>query len=335
MKYFVTGATGFIGGHLARQLRAQNHEVIALVRQPASAKDLAPSGVQLVQGDILQKDSLRAPMTGVDGVFHVAGWYKVGIRDTGQLMRINVEGTRNVLGLMQELQIPKGVYTSSVVINSDTHGKLVDESYRYDGPQLTVYDRSKWIAHYEVAEALIEQGLPLVIVMPGIVYGPGDSNLYHDGLVQYLRGQMAMVPAGLVSCPAHVDDVAQGHILAMDKGQPGQSYYICGDPLPYIEQLKLAEAITGIPAPKFQIPPALVKLSAVLMSLIEKIVPVPPLYSSENLRSSAGATYMADNSKAKRDLGYQPRPLAEGLRQTLEYEMAELEIQPPSLSVTR
>ena len=101
MKYFITGATGFIGGRLARQLREAGHEVVAVVRNPAKAQDLAQLGVTLHQGDVTDKESMRKPMSGVDGVFHVAGWYKVGVRDKSQAYAINVEGTRNVLELMK------------------------------------------------------------------------------------------------------------------------------------------------------------------------------------------------------------------------------------------
>src|SRR5690349_23783726 len=127
MKYFVTGASGFIGGQVARQLVAAGHEVVALVRTPGKADDLAKLGVQLHPGDITNKASLRAPMTGVDGVFHIAAWYKIGVRDKRDAEHINVQGTRNVLEMMRDLGIAKGVYTSTVAIFSDTHGQVVDE----------------------------------------------------------------------------------------------------------------------------------------------------------------------------------------------------------------
>ena len=122
MTYFLTGATGFVGGALARQLRDAGHDVRAVVRNPASAAALAAVGVSIHAGDITEKDSMRAPMTGVDGVFHVAGWYKLGIRDRAAAVAINIDGTRNVLELMRELNIPKGVYTSTLAVNSDTGG---------------------------------------------------------------------------------------------------------------------------------------------------------------------------------------------------------------------
>src|SRR3954453_11785026 len=125
MKYFITGATGFIGGHIARQLIGAGHEVRALVRTPAKAQELAALGARLYAGDVTEKESMREPMRGADGVFHVAAWYKVGARDKSVAEGINVGGTRNVLELMRELEIPRGVYTSTLAVNSDTHGQLV------------------------------------------------------------------------------------------------------------------------------------------------------------------------------------------------------------------
>src|SRR5262245_48963010 len=129
MKYFVTGATGFVGGALARKLRQAGHEVHASVRTPEKATELQDIGVKLFKGDVTDKESMRQGMTGVDGVFHVAGWYKIGVKDKSDGEKVNIQGTRNVLELMKELKIPKGVYTSTLAINSDTKGKLADENY--------------------------------------------------------------------------------------------------------------------------------------------------------------------------------------------------------------
>src|SRR5437016_494296 len=151
MKYFVTGATGFVGGRVVRQLIDAGHQVVVIVRNPAKAADLAELGIAVHQGDVTDKESMRAPMQGVDGVFHIAGWYKIGVRDTSEATSINVHGTRNVLELMRSLDIPKGVYTSTLAVFSDTCGRMVDESYRYDGAHLSEYDRTKWVAHYRIA----------------------------------------------------------------------------------------------------------------------------------------------------------------------------------------
>ena len=330
MKYFVTGATGFIGRRVAQQLRAAGHEVVTVARNPARAGDLGALGVEVRPGDITDRATLREPMTGVDGVFHLAGWNHLGVRDTAAAEPVNVAGTRNVLETMRDLGIPKGVYTSTVTVFGDTHGQLADESYRAGGPWLTVYDRTKWRAHYEVAEPLQRAGLPLVIVQPGPAYGPGDAGVLHDTFVQFLQGKLPMAPARTTLCLAHVDDVAQGHILAMERGTPGESYIIAGPPQTFIEIMALAAQISGVPAPKQHPPPGLLKGMAAVMGVVGAVVPLPPTYSGEMLRSIAGVTYLATNAKARRDLGYDPRPLAEGLRETLAAEMAALRMPVPA-----
>lgn len=329
MKYFLTGATGFIGGRVARQLVAAGHAVVAIARDPAKATDLADLGIAVHRGDVTEKESMRAPMTGVDGVFHIAGWYKVGVKDTRDGERINVGGTRNTLELMRELGIPKGVYTSTLAVFSDTHGRLVNESYRYDGPHLSEYDRTKWVAHYEVADPLIAAGLPLVIVLPGVVYGPGDTSSVRTILRQYLHRKLPAIPARTDFSWAHVDDIARGHILAMEAGTPGESYIIAGPEHTLADALDIAARITGITAPRFHIPPAAMKGIAALMGVVGRVLPVPPSYSAEYLRVGAGTTYIGDNTKARRALGYTPRLLEEGLRETLHHEMALLGLPIP------
>lgn len=326
MRYFLTGATGFIGGHVARQLVSEGHEVVALVRTPEKAAALAALGVALHKGDITDKESMRAPMTGVDGVFHMAAWYEVGVPDSSMAERINVQGTRNVLELMRELDIPKGVYTSTLAVFSDTQGKVVDESYYHkpaDGKWNSEYDRTKWLAHYEVAVPMMQAGLPLVIVQPGLVYGPGDESVAAMTLRSYLLRRLPISPQGTAFAWAHVADVTRAHILTMEKGQVGESYIIAGPVHTLMDALAIAERITGIPGPRLHPPLSLIRATAALTALVEKVVPLPMLYRAETLRSTA-ATYIASNAKAKRELGYEPRSLEEGLRETLAYEMKHL-----------
>lgn len=324
MKYFVTGATGFVGNHVVRQLVAQGHEVVVSVRSPEKATDLAELDVTITQGDVTEKESMRAAMQGVDGVFHIAGWYKIGVRDKSDAARINIQGTRNVLELMQELGIKKGVYTSTLAVNSDTHGVLVDETYHYHGRHLSEYDRTKWVAHYEVAEPMIAAGLPLVIVMPGLIYGPGDTSSVRTTLIQYLRRKLPLLPAKTAFSWAHVDDIARGHILAMEQGQVGESYIIAGPTYTMIEGMQLAQKITGIPMPRLRASPGMMKAMSATMGIVEKVFPVPADYSAEYLRISAGVTYIGSNAKARNELGYAPRPLEEGLAETLQHEMTLL-----------
>jgi nucleoside-diphosphate-sugar epimerase len=325
MKYLVTGATGFIGGRVARQLLAAGHEVITLARTPSKAQALVALGVKVHAGDITDKESLRTPMTGVDGVFHIAAWYKVGAREKSQAETINVGGTHNVLTMMKELGISKGVYTSTLTVFSDTKGQMVDESYTYTGTSfLSEYDRTKWKAHYEVALPMMQAGLPLVIVQPGLVYGPGDTSIIHQGWVNYLHGKLPILPSGTTYCWTHVDDTAHGHLLAMQRGKVGESYIIGGPKYSVIEAFTLAEQISGVRAPRLHPAPWMMKALASMIGLLDALFPLPEPYSAESIRSSAGVSYLGSNEKAQRELGYAPRTLEQGLPETLEYEMQQL-----------
>jgi nucleoside-diphosphate-sugar epimerase len=322
MEYFVTGATGFIGSHLVAQLVEAGHEVVALVRTPTKAADL-PDTVEVVHGDIRDRASLRDGMAGVDGVFHLAAWYEVGNPDVETAERVNVEGTRNVLGLVDELDVPKAVYTSTLGVFSDTGGKLVDESYRYDGPHVTTYDRTKWTAHYAVAEPMAEAGLPLVTVLPGFTYGPGDRGPSWSFWRTYLEGNLFAISRRTGACWGHVEDTARAHRRAMERGTVGEAYIIAGEPYTLVETFEIAESVTGIPAPR-TVPPAVFGLLARVAAAAERAVTPPPQFQSEPLRVLDGVTYWGDNAKATRELGLEHRPFEAGLAETLAYERAQL-----------
>lgn len=327
MHYFITGATGFIGGRLTDKLLRSGHQITALVRDPGKADDLGKKGVTLVEGDITNRDSMRNGMQGTDGVFHVAAWYKVGVKSPDLAYRINVEGTRNVLELMKELDIRKGVYTSTLAVFSDTHGEIVNENYRFTGKHLSIYDETKWKAHYEIAHPMMAAGLPLVIVQPGLVYGPGDTSTLEENLRLYLQGRLPMMPKETAFSWAHVDDIVTGHILAMEKGKPGEDYIICGPSHTFIEGMETAEKITGINPPRLRIGPGMIKLMARFMKPVNALFSLPPTYTPEGLRVVAGVTYLGDNSKARHELGYNPRPLKEGLKETLEHLMKKMQLE--------
>ncbi len=322
MRYCVTGATGFIGGEVARQLRAAGHTVTALVRDPARAEALHGLGVELQPGDLADRDALRRAMNGVDGVFHIAGWYKVGARDARAAEAVNVEGTRNVLAVMRELQVPKGVYTSSIIVHSDTRGRLVDETYRFSGEHLSVYARTKAAAHL-LAEQAGRDGLPLVTVQPSIVYGPGDTSSVRTTLHQLLRGRLPVMPAGTVFSWVHIEDVARGHLQAMEHGRPGESYILTGSAHGFDEVIRLAATTAGVAMPLFRAPAGLLRSVSRLVGLVEPLLPfpLPETYTAEGLRMTSGVTYIADGSKAERELGFRPRPFVAGMRATIEHEM--------------
>ncbi|HEX5216313.1 MAG TPA: NAD-dependent epimerase/dehydratase family protein [Vicinamibacterales bacterium] len=319
--YLLTGATGFVGGVLARQLVAAGHSLRAIVRTPGNAGALRELGVELHPGDVTDKASMRAPMTGVDGVFHVAGWYRLGVtaRDRAIAEATNVHGTRNVLELMRELRVPKGVYTSTLAVNSDTHGELVDENYRFDGRHLSIYDETKARAH-DVASEFIAGGLPLVIVQPGVIYGPGDTSSLKTTLLQFLQRKLPAIPARTAFCWAHVDDVAHGHVLAMQRGQAGRNYFICGPVHTMEEGLQVASEVSGVPMPRMRLRPGMMRAMSTVTAVIEQVVTLPADYASETLRAMAGTTYIGSNARAKAELGWTVRELRDGWAETVRYE---------------
>lgn len=318
MRYFLTGATGFLGGALARLLRTEGHDVVALVRDPAKGAGLTALGVALAEGDITAPETLRGPMAGADGVFHCAAWYRVGEKGArAKAEAINVEGTRHVLEAMRDLGIPKGVYTSSLAVFSDTRGHTVDETYRFTGRHHSLYDETKARAHYDVALPMMEAGLPLVILQPGAIYGPGDTSQLGDLFADFVAGKPVPIPKGVTFCWAHVDDVARAHLLAMERGTPGESYIVSGPCHTLEEAFEIAARLLGRRPPALRVPAGAMRAGAALMGVLERAVPVPDRFSAESLRVMTGASYRGSNEKARQALGYAPRSLAEGLRETL------------------
>lgn len=325
MKYFVTGATGLIGSHVVDELVRNGDEVIAVTRSASNATHL-PTSVTVVEGDITDKETLRAAIAGVDGVFHIAGWASVGPgpRNVATAERINVDGTRNVLELMAEYDIPKGVYTSTVGVHSLDGGRI-DESTAYDGPLPSVYLRSKWRAHHEVVAPMVADGLPLVTVLPGAVFGPRDRlvgsirGLFRD----YLQENLPVIPRGTGGPLDYVADTASGQVLAMEHGSTGEEYIVAGESHTFVEIFDVAEELTGIPAPR-AVSPRVFSALARVMAVAERVVEPPEPLQPERLRVFAGTNLTVDNSKATSELGIDFRSLEEGLAEYLAWEQDQL-----------
>jgi nucleoside-diphosphate-sugar epimerase len=321
MKVFVTGATGFIGSHLVPKLIARGYNVTCVVRDPKKAGALAKQGATLVAGDVTDRESMREPMRGSDAVFHLAGWYAFGVGrdDVKRMVSINVDGARNPLELAFELGVPKIVHTSTVGVFGNTHGRIVDETYRVGKEAMgSEYERTKWIAHHEIAVPLQQRGAPIVIVQPGGVSGPGDTSPHTEMYRYFFRRTPVMFGAKSGLTWAHVDDIAEGHILAMQKGKEGETYIIAGPAMTYKESMQAWEKITGIPAPKVWLPGWVASGMAKLVEVLEHAFGLRMTLSSEVLGSLADYTFWASAEKAKRELGWQPRPVEETFRETLE-----------------
>jgi dihydroflavonol-4-reductase len=329
MKAFVTGGTGFIGKHIVERLVMHGYAVTCLVRQPHKADELRKLGATITPGDITDRESMRKGMTGADIVFHCAGWYEIGVsRHAAELMeKVNVSGTENALGLAVELGIPKIVYTSTTAVFGNTYGIVVDESYQRNSPFESAYDRTKYQAH-AVAEHHIAQGAPIIIVMPAGVYGPGDHSMVATMVRLLLRRMVPILPgADTGHSFVYVEDVAEGHVLAAEKGRIGQSYILGGDVLTLGDVLQVVGRLAGVPAPFLYAGASIVAPLKPIVALLEKFMALPPMMSTETL-SFLGTTWWVSSKKAEQELGYTHRSIEEGMAETVSHEVVLLHNQP-------
>lgn len=323
MRVFVTGGTGFIGGEVVRQLRERGDEVVCLVRDPEKGEAIAKLGCELVAGDLSDAAAIRAGMEGCDAVIHAAAMYEVGIPASQRpaMYEANVAGTERVLRAALEAKVPKIVYVSTVGVFGNTGRKVVDESYVHPGREFSSYYEETKLQAHRIARRLIdEEGLPCVIVQPGGVYGPRDTSSIAALLDQFLSGRMLLLPfPELGICLSHVEDVAAGTLLALDKGKRGEAYVLSGPVTTVREAIGTVAAITGRKAPKHAIPVPLMRALTPLGPLVGRLMGQPPNLR-ELISSADGVTFWASHEKASRELGYSPRGMEEGLRQTLEAE---------------
>jgi dihydroflavonol-4-reductase len=320
VKVFVTGGTGFIGGEVVRQLRARGDEVVCLVRSPGKAMELTDLGCELVSGDLADAEAIRRGMEGCDAVVHAAAMYEVGIpaKQHPAMWEANVAGTEHVLSAAREAQVAKVVYVSTVGVFGNTHRQVVDESYEHPGREFTSYYEETKLEAHRIAKRMIADGLPGVIVQPGGVYGPGDTSQVADLLEQFFAGRMPLMPfPELGICLSHVEDIAGGILLALDRGRVGETYVLSGPVTTMREAVETVAAATGRRAPRYAMPTILLRALTPIGPLVGKLMGQPPNLS-ELISSADGVTFWASHEKASRELGYAPCGLEEGLRQTLE-----------------
>lgn len=321
MKVFLTGGTGFIGGETARQLRQRGDEVVALVRNPGKGAKLTRLGCELVAGDLSDEASLRKGMAGCDATIHAAAMYEVGIpaKQRPAMWEANVAGTERVMKAALAERIPRVVYVSTVGIFGNTHGRIVDESYENPETDFTsYYEETKLAAHKVVDRMVAEQDLPAITVQPGGVYGPGDTSQVADLLEQFFAGKLPLLPfPELGICMTHVEDIAGGILLGLDKGAPGETYVISGPATTMRGAIEMVAKLSGRKAPKRNLPTGLMKMMIPLGPVVGKVMGQPPNLR-ELISSGDNVTFWAGYEKAERELGYSPRGMEEGLRQTLE-----------------
>jgi dihydroflavonol-4-reductase len=319
VKAFVTGATGFVGSRVAVALRDRGDDVVCLVRNPAKADALRAAGCEIAEGDLSDAARIREAMRGADAVFHIAADYRVGMRTSEheRMTDTNVGGTTRVLDAAIDLGVPKVVYVSTIASFGNTKGRTVDETHEHPGDGFTShYERTKVEAH-RIAEARIAAGAPIVIVQPGGIYGPGDHSAVGAQIDQAAKGKLPAIAFPQLGLNmVHVDDVVAGILAAHDKGTPGEAYVLGGEQTTLGEVVRRSAEVGGRKPPRITIPTGVLKAMVPVAPLVTKAMGVGPNLR-ELISASDGVTYWATDAKARRDLGYAPRDLDTGLRQTI------------------
>lgn len=322
MKVLVTGATGFVGANLVRELLADGVEVRVLVRPSSDRRALAGLAVDVAVGDLLDPASLSAALAGVDILYHVAADYRLWALDPSVLYRVNVEGTRALLAAAEAGGVGRVVYTSSV----GTLGLPADGTPGTETTPVTIedmvghYKRSKFLAERE-AERAAARGLPVVIVNPSAPAGPWDWKPTPTGrmLVDYLRGRMlGYLDTGLNI--VHVRDVARGHILAAARGRPGERYILghAAGNLGLREMFERLAPYTGVAAPRRRLPYRGVLALAAACELVSRVTRREPLVSATAVRMAAKRMFF-DPGKAIRELGLPQTPVEVALRDAVDW----------------
>ncbi len=316
MSILVTGGTGFVGAAVVRALNARGEQPRCLVRRGSDRRNLEGLAVDPVEGDLADGESLDAALRGCHALFHIAADYRIWVRRPAAMLQTNVQGTRRLMELALRHGVQRVVYTSSVaVLGKAAASAPADEEtpVRLDD-MVGVYKRSKYLAEAEVRRLQREKGLPVVIVNPSTPIGPGDVKPTPTGrmVVAAARGRIpAFVETGLNV--VHVNDVAEGHLQAYEKGVLGERYVLGGENLRLGEILAQVAALRGAPAPRLRLPRRPLFPLAYAVEGWARLAGGPePLLTVDGLKMAAKPMYFT-SAKARQALGYGPRPACEAL----------------------
>jgi dihydroflavonol-4-reductase len=321
MKCFVTGATGFLGSHVARQLLSRGAELRLLVRPTSRVDNIADLPAERVVGDLRDLESLKRGMSGCEFVFHVAADYRLWTRNGQELYDSNVEGTRNVLAAARDSDVRRVIYTSSVAtMGFGNNGRLTDEKTPVTlSNMIGDYKRSKFMAEQIVIEAA-RGGQNVVVVNPTTPIGERDIKPTPTGriVVDFLRRKFpAYVDTGLNL--VDVADCAQGHLLAMEKAVPGERYILGGENLTLKQILDKLAAITGLPSPKVKLPYAVAYATGVVDTVVSgKMLKREPRVTLDAVRMGRKKMFIT-SAKAESELGWNPGPVDGALRRAVEW----------------
>lgn len=318
MRAFVTGGTGLIGRHLVDALLADGWEVTILTRDRARARDLEARGVHILEGDVT-RPRFNASLARADVVFHLAGLYEVGLRDFRRMIDVNVTGTGHVLAAARRENVGRVVFTSTAGVFGPTpRDRPATELSVVQTALPDPYVTSKVQAH-QLAVAEMHAGLPLTIVLPAAVFGPGDTGQLGRTLALLARGRLPRLPRGFgVNTWTHAADIAQGHVLAATRGKPGEMYLLGDRVLPIIEFYRKAAQASGVTPPIANVPMGLARLAARFSEANARFAGRTPTLSRAAL-DFAQVGIVVDASKARRDLGWAPALLEDRIRETMAW----------------
>lgn len=317
----VTGASGFIGSHVVRILLDQGVKVRALVQQGVPLQNLDGLDVEQIPGDLLDGDSLAAAVQGCDTLFHMAAIFDFWLPDPTLMYRVNVEGTVRLLRAAQAAGVERVIYTSSVASIGTLPGdEVADETVPFNNWAVADdYVLSKYIAEGEAIRFNLH-GLPVISVCPCFPFGAGDIAPTPTGLLiqRYVDGENPFVFRGGFNA-VNVKDVAWGHWLAAQRGRPGEKYILGGQNVTYREFADLTCKIAEVKAPKWEVNGDFFALMGRVNEWFARLTGIKPYVVEKGVKFIAGRHIFCDVGKARRELGYEPRPLEEGITEAVEW----------------
>ena len=320
MKTFITGGTGFIGTHLLKRLSQTEHELCCLVRKSGQVREIEKMGATLVSGDVTDKDSLLEGMIGCDWVINLANIYSFWEPNRGVFTDVNVEGTRNVMECALETGVSKVVHVSTTVV----YGRPVDCPFTEEssvGPvRFSEYARTKYAGDLIAWEFYEKKGLPLVMIYPGAVLGPGDPKATGQFIRDLMNRRLpAKVFQDSILTFVHVKDVAEATVRAAEKeNNVGEKYFVGKHQLSIREVSEMVSEISGAPLPKMSLPDSLVMANASLLTWLANLTKKPPMWNMavDQMRTMKQG-FRFDGSKAERELGITYTPIRVALEETI------------------
>jgi len=323
-KIFLTGATGYVGEQLAHKLAQAGNTLHLLVRSKAKARKIFPDDTQfkIFEGDILEPQKISKAMEGCQEVYHLAAYAKVWDKDKDAFVKMNVEGTKNVLDCCLLQKVTKVVVTSTAgVLGPSLNGEMVDENAQNAVPYSTEYERTKALAEEEAKKYLDK--LAIVTLNPTRIYGAGQrsrSNAVTMLLEKYWQGKWRIMPGDgkKVGNYVYIDDVVEGHLAAMQRGRTGERYILGGENVSYQELFDLFAEVTGKKLTLFKMPISVMMTFAQIQMLKTKLTSKPPLITPNFVKKYL-YDWRVSTEKSQKELGLSITPLRIGLEKTLQW----------------